>query len=209
MDSHLLGKRPCKGKLKNSTQNTYCCFNPLKITDKKNQTLIAQMVVQSGAAKSSKLHKLYTRSGAGKSLSTLSIQCQVQLQNQRKPKWEKSVIKSKFNRTNRNGVQNENQKTKRSPNEYTTQKDNVIGYKPSFQLEEGPSPGVWSDIWFVNLARNALATFTTDLLTHALNLLILLNASAILLVSVSAVGADRFDEPKFDKSKAKKRFKTW
>jgi hypothetical protein len=122
---------------------------------------------------------------------------------------KKTVTKSYFNKINHNGVQNQNQKTKRSPNEYTTQKDNVIGYKPSFQLEEGPSPGVWSDIWFVNLALNALATLTIDLLTHALNLVILLNASAILLVSVSAVGADRLDEPKLDKSKAKKRFKTW
>lgn len=34
-----------------------------------------------------------------------------------------------------------------------------------------------------------------------------LNASAILLVSVSAVG-DRFDEPKLLKSKAKKRLST-
>lgn len=35
------------------------------------------------------------------------------------------------------------------------------------------------------------------------------NASAILLVSLSAVGADRFDEPKLLKSKAKKRLRTW
>lgn len=35
------------------------------------------------------------------------------------------------------------------------------------------------------------------------------NASAILFVSLSAVGADKFDEPKLLKSKAKKRFRTY
>lgn len=33
-------------------------------------------------------------------------------------------------------------------------------------------------------------------------------ASAILLVSLSAVGADRFDEPKLLSNRAKKRFRT-
>lgn len=46
------------------------------------------------------------------------------------------------------------------------------------------------------------------LLTHFLNRDILLNASAILLVSSSAAGADKLDEPKLDKSKAKKRLRT-
>jgi hypothetical protein len=45
-------------------------------------------------------------------------------------------------------------------------------------------------------------------LTHFLNRDILLNASAILFVSLSAVGADKLDEPKLDKSKAKKRLRT-
>lgn len=44
--------------------------------------------------------------------------------------------------------------------------------------------------------------------THFLNRDILLKASAILFVSWSAVGADKLDEPKFDKSKAKKRLRT-
>lgn len=35
-----------------------------------------------------------------------------------------------------------------------------------------------------------------------------LNASAILFVSLSAVGADKLDEPKLLKSKAKKRLRT-
>lgn len=35
-----------------------------------------------------------------------------------------------------------------------------------------------------------------------------MKASAILFVSLSAVGADKLDEPKFDKSKAKKRLRT-
>ena len=35
-----------------------------------------------------------------------------------------------------------------------------------------------------------------------------LNASAILFVSLSAAGADKLDEPKFDKSNAKKRLST-
>lgn len=46
-------------------------------------------------------------------------------------------------------------------------------------------------------------------LTQALKRAIRLKASAILLVSLSAVGADKLDDPKFDKSKAKKRFKTY
>lgn len=53
-----------------------------------------------------------------------------------------------------------------------------------------------------------LRTYTILDLIHFLNRDILLNASAILLVSLSAVGADKLDEPKFDKSKAKKRLRT-
>lgn len=45
-------------------------------------------------------------------------------------------------------------------------------------------------------------------LTQALKRAIRLKASAILFVSLSAVGADKLDDPKFDKSKAKKRFRT-
>ena len=46
-------------------------------------------------------------------------------------------------------------------------------------------------------------------LTNSLNLLILLNASVSLLVpSSSLVAPDKFEAPKLDKSKAKKRFKT-
>lgn len=41
------------------------------------------------------------------------------------------------------------------------------------------------------------------------NLDILLKASAILLVSLSAVGADKLDEPKLLKSKAKNKFNTY
>ena len=47
-------------------------------------------------------------------------------------------------------------------------------------------------------------------LTNSLNLLILLNASVSLFVpSSSLVAPDRFEAPKLDKSKAKKRFKTY
>jgi hypothetical protein len=47
------------------------------------------------------------------------------------------------------------------------------------------------------------------LFTHALKRAIRLNASAILFVSLSAVGADKLDEPKLLKSKAKKRLSTY
>lgn len=53
-----------------------------------------------------------------------------------------------------------------------------------------------------------LSTYTILDLIHFLNRDILLNASAILFVSLSAVGADKLDEPKLDKSKAKKRLST-
>ena len=53
-----------------------------------------------------------------------------------------------------------------------------------------------------------LKKLAIKLLIHFLKRDILLNASAILLVSLSAAGAAKLDEPKFDKSKAKKRFKT-
>lgn len=84
----------------------------------------------------------------------------------------------------------------------------LIGYKPSFQLLDGPSPGAWSDIWLVSLARIILAKLSILSLTQFMNRDIRLIASAILFVSLSAVGADKFDEPKLLKSKAKKRFST-
>lgn len=49
----------------------------------------------------------------------------------------------------------------------------------------------------------------THRLIQSINRLIRLKASAILLVSLSAVGALRLDEPKLDKSNAKKRLSTW
>lgn len=45
-------------------------------------------------------------------------------------------------------------------------------------------------------------------LIHLIKRPILLKASAILFVSWSAVGADKLDEPKLLKSKAKKRLST-
>lgn len=42
-----------------------------------------------------------------------------------------------------------------------------------------------------------------------MNLDILLKASAILLVSWSAVGVDKLEEPKLDSNRAKKRLSTW
>lgn len=69
-------------------------------------------------------------------------------------------------------------------------------------------PGGWTDIWFVILFLIAFKKFNMLLFTHFLNRDILLNASAILFVSLSAVGADRLDEPKLLKSKAKKRLRT-
>lgn len=95
-------------------------------------------------------------------------------------------------------------------NNYTAHTaSDLIGYKPSFQLLDGPSPGAWSDIWLVSLALNILTRFEQLRLIQFINLAIRSIASAILLVSLSAVGADRFDEPKFDKSNAKKRLRTF
>lgn len=84
----------------------------------------------------------------------------------------------------------------------------LIGYKPSFQLLDGPSPGAWSDIWLVNLALMNLAASAQFRLIHCIKRAIRSIASVILLVSLSAVGADRFEEPKLLKSKAKKRLST-
>lgn len=53
------------------------------------------------------------------------------------------------------------------------------------------------------------STLATLVLIQLENRDIRLNASAILFVSLSAVGADSEDEPKLDKSKAKKRLSTW
>lgn len=84
----------------------------------------------------------------------------------------------------------------------------LIGYKPSFQLLDGPSPGAWSEIWLVSLARIIVARLSKLSLTHFMKRAIRSIASAILFVSLSAVGADKFDEPKLLKSNAKKRFST-
>lgn len=81
-------------------------------------------------------------------------------------------------------------------------------YEPWSQVRGDPSPAVWSEIWFVNLARIALAPLRMLLLIQLENLPILSNASAILFVSLSAVGAERLDEPKLLSNRAKKRFKT-
>lgn len=70
-------------------------------------------------------------------------------------------------------------------------------------------PGGWMDIWLVILFLSLFNAFNILCFTHFLNRDILLNASAILLVSLSAVGADKLDEPKLLKSKAKKRLRTW
>lgn len=69
-------------------------------------------------------------------------------------------------------------------------------------------PGGCTEIWFVILFLTHFKALNILLLTHFLNRDILLNASAILLVSSSAAGADKLDEPKLDKSKAKKRLRT-
>lgn len=61
----------------------------------------------------------------------------------------------------------------------------------------------------MNLALMNLTTSRAVRLTHAIIRAILSKASVILFVSLSAVGADRFDEPKLLKSKAKKRLSTW
>lgn len=73
---------------------------------------------------------------------------------------------------------------------------------------EGPSPDGWSEIWFVSLNRINFAICETLAFIHLIKRPILSKASAILLVSLSAVGADKLDEPKLLKSKAKKRFST-
>ena len=64
-------------------------------------------------------------------------------------------------------------------------------------------------IWFVSLFFTNFSISATLFLTQSINLDILLNASAILFVSWSAVGDDKFDEPKLDSSKAKKRLSTY
>lgn len=102
------------------------------------------------------------------------------------------------------------QKLKDSATNYTAHTaSDLIGYKPSFQLLDGPSPGAWSDIWLVNLARINLAKARIFRLIHLMKRAIRSIASAILFVSLSAVGADRFDEPKLLSNRAKKRFRTY
>lgn len=102
------------------------------------------------------------------------------------------------------------QKLKDSATNYTAHTaSDLIGYKPSFQLLDGPSPGAWSDIWLVSLARINLAKARIFRLIHLMKRAIRSIASAILFVSLSAVGADRFDEPKLLSSRAKKRFRTY
>lgn len=101
------------------------------------------------------------------------------------------------------------QKLKDSATNYTAHTaSDLIGYKPSFQLLDGPSPGAWSDIWLVSLARINLAKARIFRLIHLMKRAIRSIASAILFVSLSAVGADRFDEPKLLSNRAKKRFRT-
>lgn len=70
-------------------------------------------------------------------------------------------------------------------------------------------PGACMAIWFVSLFFTNFSISATLFLTQSINLDILLNASAILFVSWSAVGDDKFDEPKLDSSKAKKRLSTY
>lgn len=102
------------------------------------------------------------------------------------------------------------QKLKDSATNYTAHTaSDLIGYKPSFQLLDGPSPGAWSDIWLVSLARINLRKLRTFRLIHLMKRAIRSIASVILFVSLSAVGADRFDEPKLLSNRAKKRFRTY
>ena len=82
---------------------------------------------------------------------------------------------------------------------------NVTTHKQSQLL----LPDGCTDIWLVILFFSFFKPFAILDLIHFLNRDILLKASAILFVSWSAVGADKLDEPKFDKSKAKKRLRTW
>lgn len=70
-------------------------------------------------------------------------------------------------------------------------------------------PGACMAIWFVSLFLSIFKTSAALLLTQSMNLDILLKASAILFVSWSAVGDDKFDEPKFDSNRAKKRLSTY
>lgn len=69
-------------------------------------------------------------------------------------------------------------------------------------------PGACIEIWLVNLFFNNLRNSLMLRFTQSMNLDIRLNASAILLVSWSAVGVDKLDEPKFDSNRAKKRLST-
>lgn len=64
-------------------------------------------------------------------------------------------------------------------------------------------------IWFVSLFLSSFKKSAMLFLIQSVNLDILLKASAILLVSWSAVGEDKLDEPKLDRSRAKKRLRTW
>lgn len=95
--SHSLGKLPCKRKMKNSTQNTYC-QNPVKVTEilKNNQKhWLRKWSFNQGQRNQQNCTNYTHGQGLVKSLSTLIIQCQVQLQNQSKPKWEKICDKIK------------------------------------------------------------------------------------------------------------------
>ncbi len=73
---------------------------------------------------------------------------------------------------------------------------------------QGSTGAGWTDIWLVTFSFMAFRNLKIDILIQFEKRPILSNASTILLVSLSAVGADRFDEPKLLSNKAKKRLRT-
>lgn len=70
-------------------------------------------------------------------------------------------------------------------------------------------PGACMAIWLVSLFFSNFNMSAILRFIQSINLDIRLIASAILLVSWSAVGVDKLDEPKFDSNRAKKRLRTW
>lgn len=80
---------------------------------------------------------------------------------------------------------------------------------PQYSDQTHILPGAWIAIWLVSLFLSILRKSATFLFTNAENLDILLKASAILLVSWSALGVDKLEEPKLDSNRAKKRLSTW